>query len=44
MSLPTAERDELEALAVQYGLGDSAFAAMVYRKGLAVLKAEHRAA
>lgn len=43
MSLMPNERNELDALAKTHGMGDSAFAAMVYRKGLAILKAEHRA-
>lgn len=44
MSLMPAERNELDELAKAFGMGDGAFAAMVYRKGLAALKAEKRAA
>lgn len=40
MSLMPAERNELDEMARVNGMGDSAFAAMVYRKGLAALKAE----
>lgn len=35
MSLMPAERNELDEMARVNGMGDSAFAAMVYRKGLA---------
>lgn len=44
MSLMPAERNELDEMARVNGMGDSAFAAMVYRKGLAALKAEQCAA
>lgn len=44
MSLMPEERIELEERAAALGMSDSAFAAMVYRKGLAVLKAEQQRA
>lgn len=44
MSLMPHERQELDSLAIANGLGDSAFAAMVYRLGLKHFKATQQAA
>ncbi|MDN0081631.1 hypothetical protein QU487_02500 [Crenobacter sp. SG2305] len=43
MRLFPDERAQLDSLARQMGISDSATAAVIYRKGLAAMQAEHTA-